>query len=338
MGYYETDDAPRGLTAIMLAFIGPIDAQGEELGRRFQSLGPLIDKRIAAHFGEKYTPTDFSKGMPPLRFANEINSGDPRVKYVTAGYMLPNVPPFGRDDLNKKVFLLNNLVARLDGVMGPMAALVLDPTQRTVGHDDWRNFAIAHESVHSVGTKKVSKLGQPYGGSLEEARADQEGVASLPLAVEKGILSKAEADRACLAMVYTTLRGLSYGMSDFHGIGSFIEFSEHVQQGGLVETADGFYRANFTDDAIYKAATKIARRIEALQIQSATDPDGATKAAEQWLAAAKAKLPVRMRENYIPKLVQMPKDVFPWYHFQFSETVRAEMANRSPNDGPRSLR
>ena len=321
LGFYEVDDSPLGMTAILQGYVGPVDAKSEGLGLKFQQLAPDMEGEVAKGLGKDYTARDFSKGLPPLRFANLVGNGDPRVKYVPGGYYLPNVPPYGDTGVYKKVFALNHQSARLDYVMQPMGDIVIHPSQRNVGKEDFSHFVVAHENAHGVGPEVGQiNLAQPLRGALEEAKADQEGIASLPLAVKKGLLTQSEADKAVVAMVYGLLRGLSYGMSDHHGIGSFIEFAELYKQEGIVES-EGFYKVNFVAGAVYKASQNVARRIEAIQLKSQKDPAGATEEAEKWLKASKKNLPERLKKEFLPQLTAMPKDVYPWYHFRFADAV-----------------
>ena len=205
-----------------------------------------------------------------------------------------------------------------------MGELAIDPSQRNVTDEDVSNFVVAHENAHGVGPREVG-LAQPYRGALEEAKADQEGVASLPLAVANKILTQDQADKAAIAMVYGLLRGLSYGMSDPHGIGSFIEFASLYNEGGIVETKEGLYKTNLANGAIFTAAKKTATRMEQIQVESVKDPAKASKDALTWLEESKAKLPPKMKNEYLAKLEKMPKDVYPWYHFQFSPGVEKDM-------------
>ncbi len=334
IGFYENYDSALGKTAIIEGYVGPVDVALEAKGKSLQKLAPLMDADIVRDLhamGKNYPGKDYSHGLPPLRFANLVAAGDGRVKYVAGGYQLPNVAPFGDDSLYKKVFIINSSEARFADVMLPMAQLVFDPADRDMVQDDWGNFAVMHENAHGVGPVMNSKISPPFFNALEEARADQDGLASTPFALQHGALTEHTARGACLAMLAGHLRGLSYGMSDAHGMGAFIEFAEQVKLGGLVETADGHFRTQCADGTAVRAAATIGHRIDALEFDSAQSPAAATiatDAAAQWLAQSKADLPKIMREKYIPALEKMPKDIFPWYTFQFSPEVERDMVAR----------
>ncbi len=324
LGFYESYKSPFEHNAMMEAFVGPVDQRKEALGKSFQGLVSDMEKGVATSLGKEYEARDFSKGLPPLKFANLISSGDGRIKYVAAAYYLPNVAPHGDDSISKKVFASNNILARFSGVMRPMGDVAIHPSQHYVDENDMAVFAIAHENAHGVAPDRSTTKGLgEFSSALEEAKADLEGIASLPLAVKKEIITQEQADKACVTMLYSYLRGLAYGIDDAHGTGNIIEFTALFKEGGIVEK-DSYYMINFKDGAIYTVATKIARRMEAIQLKSKTKPEEAKAEVATWLETSKKEMPAKMK-TYVGKLEKMPKDVLPWYHFKFSEGVTKQM-------------
>ena len=328
LGFYERDGTAFDSTALMGGYVGPVDKEKVELGKRFQQITPLMEQGAVAYLGKSYTPRDFSK-LPPLLFSNLIGAGDPRIAYVAGGYNLPNIKPYGDGGASKNVIILNNLASRLEDIEKPMGDVAIDPSQRNVSREDLNNFAVAHENAHGMGPlEETTKNLGPYKRSLEEAKADLEGAASFPTAVAKGLLTQEQADRAVISgLLFNPLRGLSYGMSDPHGIAAIIEFASLYKEGGILENANGFYEVNLKEGAIFKAAENVARRIEKLQMESSALGDKAAEEAAKWLAESRENLPSKMKYVYLPKLQQMPRDTFPWYSFKFSDGVAAQMEN-----------
>lgn len=316
LGFYESYNSPFEHTAMMEAYVGPLDPAKLELGKKFQSLVPEMDRALAAEM-PGYTARDFSKGLPPLKFANLVSSGDARIGYVAAAYYLPNVPPHGDESVSKKVFVLNNMIARYLSVMKPMGEIVIHPSQRNVTENGYAIDVIGHENAHGVGVDRTNTqaLGE-LSSAIEEGKADMEGIASLPLAVAKGMITQEEANEGAVSLLYSLLRSLAYGMNDPHGTGAIIEFTSLYKEGGIAEK-EGYFLVNFDGDAIFKAVKKVARRMEKIQFDSQTKGDAAKKELEGWLAASREEMPAKMKE-FVALLEKMPKDVFPWYQFKFS--------------------
>ncbi|MDZ4224748.1 MAG: hypothetical protein U1D33_02460, partial [bacterium] len=253
LGFYESYKSPFEHNAMMEAYVVPLDAGSYVLGERFQGLVPAMESLLAKEM-QGYTPRDFSKGMPALKFANLITSGDPRMGYVPAAYYLPNIPPHGDASISKKVFSINNLQGRFDGVMKGLGDVVVHPSQRNITAADVNIFVVGHENAHGVGVDRSLTNGlREFSSALEEAKADMEGIASLPMAVAEGIITQDQADRAYIGLLYSFLRGLAYGMNDAHGIGNIIEFVELYKAGAIVEK-EGFYAVNLQDNAVAKAS------------------------------------------------------------------------------------
>lgn len=318
LGFYESYNSPFHHTAMMEAFIGPVDREKETLGRKFQGLAPEMEKRLTKALGEKYSPRRFERDLPPLKFAHLIGAGDAIVGYVPAAYYLPNVPPYGDKTVYKKVFASNNILSRFETIMKPMGEWIIHPSQRNVSREDFSLFVIGHENAHGVGLRRdeTQPLGE-FSSAVEEAKADMEGIASLPLAVEQGLLPRDQADRACMATLFSLLRGLSYGMSDAHGVGAIVEFTSLYKEGAIVES-EGYFKVE--PAKFYAAAEKIARRLEGLQLKAHLEGEVARKEFESWLGTSRADMPPLMKEK-LSRLKAMPRDVFPWYTFRFSPKV-----------------
>lgn len=316
LGFYESYNSPFEHTAMMEAYVGPLDPAKLELGKKFQSLVPEMDQALASEM-PGYTARDFSKGLPPMKFANLVSAGDARIGYVAAAYYLPNIPPHGDESISKKVFALNNMIARYLSVMKPMGEIVIHPSQRNVTENGYAIDVIGHENAHGVGVDRTNtqSLGE-LSSAIEEAKADMEGIASLPLAVSKGIITQEEANEAAVSLLYSFLRALAYGMNDPHGTGAIIEFTSLYKEGGILEK-EGTFLVNFDGGAIFKAAKNVARRMEKIQFDSQTKGETAKKDLENWLASSREEMPAKMKE-FVAVLEKMPKDVFPWYQFKFS--------------------
>ena len=326
LGYYEEYHSPLGTTAIMEGFLGVVDEVRNRKAAEFAKLLFWMEDRIAAELGPDYKRRDFTS-VPPLSFEQVVGMGDGRAKYVAAAFYLPNIAPYGQSDKSKKCFLTNNQTSRLDGVILPMAAITMDPDQlKRVNHEDQALFVVGHENAHGAGPSRdyvvrregdkdlrVKDLLKEYDNTLEEARADLEGVASLPEAVRKGIITQRQAENAAIGFVAGLMRGLSLGAEDSHGSGAFVEFTTLHKEGAIYETAAGRYAVNL--EKIFAASDRIAKRMDRIQLT------GDYAGFNDWYHRSVADLPARMRQAYLPILKEMPKDYFPYYRFKFAPGV-----------------
>ncbi len=327
LGYYEEYHSPFEVTAIMEGFIGVVDKKRARQGEKFRDLLPWMEQQIAAELPD-YRRRDF-KALPPLRFINAVAAGDGRARYVPAAFYLPNIPPHGRTDLSKKVFLTNSATARFEGIYRPMAELTMDAAQlRRLNADDIAVFVVGHENAHGAGpgrkyvvredaTKKMTAddLLKEHSSALEEARADLLGLASLTEAVRRGLITRESAENAAIGLVASFNRGLALGVEDSHGKGAFVEFTSLSEQGGIIETPEGRYAANLENGRIFEVARELGNRMTRIQVT------GNYQEYDAWYRHSVSNLPKTMKEKFLPQLKKMPKDFFPYYRLRFSPGI-----------------
>jgi len=322
LGYYEEYHSPFQRTAIMEAFIGVVDRSRESQGEDFRNLLPWMEDQIASYLGPAYLRRNFST-LPPLRFVDTVSVGDARSRFVTIAFYLPNVRPHGRGDLSKKVILVNKSIARFKGTIRPLISLVMDPDQIGRLHpDDIMLFVVGHENAHGAGPGRSYQINGEkttsqdlllhYSVSLEEARADLLGLGSLPEMVRRGIISKEQADHAAIGMVAMLMRGLAMGEEDDHGKAALLTFPLLLEQGAIRETTDGKYAANLDERKIFKTAWELGQQLNRIQAT------GNFQECDALYRHAAERMPLKMKEEYLPKLREMPRDLFPYYRFKFS--------------------
>ncbi|GEM_PF-2820657 len=324
LGFYEEQDSPANTVAIMEMFLGVVDVEREKQGESFRALLPWMEDEIARNLGPDYKRRNFEE-LVPLRFINALHGGNSQARYVPAAFNLPNIPPYGRRDLTKKVFLLKASEARFRDVIFPMAQLTIDPEQLArINIDDALSFIVGHENAHAAGPGHSYVVRQENGENIithallkehylpsEESRADLLGITSLPEAVRRGIINQDGAEKSAISFLASLNRGLALGEEDSHGQGAFMEFTTLFEMGAIVETADGKFKANFKDGLFFTACTELGHRLNKIQME------GDYEAIDQWYKRSVANLPERMK-TYLPQLRKMPRDIFPAYHFKFS--------------------
>lgn len=328
LGYYEEYHSPFHLNAIMEAFIGIVDEEWEKKGQQFRELLYWMEDEIAKDLGPQYQKRDF-KTLPPFKFIQGLSAGDGRAKFVTLAYYLPNVKPYGRADFSKKVLLTNKMLARYDAVARPMAERTMDPAQvARLNPGDISLFVIGHENAHGAGPsrsyvvktdgeKKMTShelLGK-HSSALEEARADMLGLASLPEAVRREIMTQEQADNAAIGLLALLTRGVAMGEEDDHGKSAILTFYALYKNGGILLTPEGRFAANLENGKIFEVCDKIGKKLNKIQMT------GNFRDYDQWYREAQRNLPKKMKEEYLPALRQMPKDFFPYYRFQFSPNL-----------------
>lgn len=324
LGFNEEGHSPSNTTAIMEMFLGVVDATRERQGEKFRALLPWMEGEMAESLGRNYHKKNF-EGLPPLRFVNAMHAGDANARYIPAAFNLPNIPPYGRRDLSKKVFLLKATEARFRDIIFPMARITMDPEQLgRVTTDDALSFVVGHENAHAAGPHRhytvrqeggrditANTLLNEHSSPLEEARADMWGVASLPEAVRRGIINRDEAEKAAICFLASLNRGLALGEEDSHGSGAFVEFTTLFEMGAIVLTPEGRFRANFENDLFFNACQEIGNRLNRIQMT------GNYGEINEWYRHSVEKLPDEMK-NCLRTLRRMPKDIFPHYTFRFS--------------------
>jgi hypothetical protein len=328
LGYYEEYHSPWQLTAIMEAFLGVIDHEQEKKGLAFRELLYWMEDEIERSLGQTYQRRNF-KTLPPLRFARTLSVGDARARFVTLAFYLPNIKPYGRRDLSKKVILINKMLARFEGVIRPLAELTIDPAQfQRLSPNDISLFIISHENAHGAGPGRSYQIKTRDGGettvhtllgahssSLEEARADLLGLASLPEAVRRGMIKQEQGENAASGLLAFLIRGLALGEEDDHGKASYVVFTSLLEKGGIVETPEGRYAVNLSGGKIFQLAEELAQKMNRIQVTADL------KGYKKWYERSKKSLPKKMREEHLPRLNKMPKDFFPYYRFKFSEGI-----------------
>ena len=248
-----------------------------------------------------------------------LRAGDLRHGYQAVADNLPNDPRIHQQKGTKKIFFKNFMDARVNEVILPLAARVMDPAQaRQASADGYMASTLMHEICHGlgpafarVGGKQAdirAAIGGLFGG-LEEAKADVVGMHALKWLVDRNALPKARLEEYYASYVAGIFRTVRFGTGEAHGRAEMMEFN-YLSEQGAIASVSGRYRVDYA-----KMPTALAALAKELLEQEAA---GNRARAEAWFAKYD-----RMPQSLATVLAaanDVPVDVDPI--FSFAEPVR----------------
>jgi hypothetical protein len=247
-----------------------------------------------------------------------FRAGDLRHGYQAVADNLPNDPRIHEQKGTKKIFFKNFMDARVNEVILPLAARVMDPAQaKRASAEGYMATTVMHEICHGLGPafarvkgKNVSireAIGRSFSG-LEEAKADVVGMYALKWLVDKGALPKERLEEYYASELAGIFRTVRFGTGEAHGRAEMMEFNYYTEQGAIVK-ANGRYRVDFA-----KIGDATARLAKELLEQEAT---GDRARADAWFNKYD-KMPADLK-TALAAAKDVPVDVDPI--FSFPETV-----------------
>jgi hypothetical protein len=247
-----------------------------------------------------------------------LRAGDLRHGYQAVADNLPNDPRIHEQKGTKKIFFKNFMDARVDEVILPLAARIMDPAQaKRASAEGYLATTVMHEICHGLGPafarmngKNVSireAIGRTF-SALEEAKADVVGMLALRWLVDKGVLPKERLEEYYASELAGIFRTVRFGTGEAHGRAEMMEFNYYSEQGAFVK-ANGRYRVDYT-----KIGAATARLAKELLEQEAT---GDRARADAWFNKYD-KMPADLKAA-LGAAKNVPVDIDPL--FSFAETV-----------------
>ena len=247
-----------------------------------------------------------------------FRAGDLRHGYQAVADNLPNDPRIHEQKGTKKIFFKNFMDARVNEVILPLAARIMDPAQaKRASAEGYLATTVMHEICHGLGPafsrvngKQVSireAIGKSFSG-LEEAKADVVGMYALRWLVDQGVLPKERLEEYYASELAGIFRTVRFGTGEAHGRAEMMEFNYYSEQGAIVR-ANGRYRVDYAK--IGDATAKLAKE---LLEQEAT---GDRARADAWFTKYD-KMPADLKTS-LASAKDVPVDVDPI--FSFPETV-----------------
>jgi hypothetical protein len=247
-----------------------------------------------------------------------LRAGDLRHGYQAVADNLPNDPRIHEQKGTKKIFFKNFMDARVNEVILPLAARVMDPAQaKRASAEGYLATTVMHEICHGLGPafarvngKNVSireAIGRTF-SALEEAKADVVGMLALRWLVDKGVLPKDRLEEYYASELAGIFRTVRFGTGEAHGRAEMMEFNYFSEQGAFAKT-NGRYRVDFA-----KIGPATARLAKELLEQEAT---GDRARADAWFSKYD-KMPADLRAS-LAAAKDVPVDIDPI--FSLPETV-----------------
>jgi hypothetical protein len=247
-----------------------------------------------------------------------LRAGDLRHGYQAVADNLPNDPRIHEQKGTKKIFFKNFMDARVNDVILPLAARIMDSAQaKRASAEGYLATTVMHEICHGLGPafarvngKNVSireAIGRTF-SALEEAKADVVGMLALRWLVDKGVLPKERLEEYYASELAGIFRTVRFGTGEAHGRAEMMEFNYYSEQGALVK-ANGRYRVDYT-----KIGAATARLAKELLEQEAT---GDRTRADAWFNKYD-KMPADLKAA-LGAATDVPVDIDPI--FSFPETV-----------------
>src|SRR5262245_5604538 len=244
-----------------------------------------------------------------------LRAGDLRHGYQAVADNLPNDPRIHEQKGTKKIFFKNFMDARVNDVILPLAARVMDPAQaKRASAEGYLATTVMHEICHGLGPafarvngKNVSireAIGRTF-SALEEAKADVVGMFALRWLVDKGVLPKERLEEYYASELAGIFRTVRFGTGEAHGRAEMMEFNYYSEQGAFVK-ANGRYRVDFA-----KIGPATARLAKELLEQEAT---GNRSRADAWFSKYD-KMPADLKAA-LGGAKDVPVDVDPIFSFR----------------------
>ena len=248
-----------------------------------------------------------------------FRAGDLRHGYQAVADNLPNDPRIHQEKGTKKIFFKNFMDARVNEVILPLAAKVMDPAQaKQASAEGYMASTVMHEICHGLGPAFARRAGtqtdirEAMAGAfsgLEEAKADVVGMFALKWLADKGALEKNRLEEYYASYVAGIFRTVRFGTGEAHGRAEMMEFNYLAEQGAVVD-AGGRYRVEYA-----KMPDAIERLAKELLEQEAT---GDRARAEAWFTKYDT-IPPALKQA-LDAARDVPIDVDPIV--SFDETVR----------------
>ncbi len=264
-------------------------------------------------------PSLGGKATPMEVMDAPFRAGDLRHGYQAVADNLPNDPRIHQEKGTKKIFFKNFMDARVNEVILPLAAKVMDEASaKRASAAGYMAATVMHEIAHGLGpafARQQGKtidireaIGNVYPG-LEEAKADVTGMVGLEFLIDRGVLKKERLEEYYASYVAGIFRTVRFGVGEAHGRAEMMEFNYLVEQGALVQK-DGRYQVIYA-----KMRDVIARLAKELLEQEAT---GDRARAEAWFTRYDTMPPALA--SALKAAVDVPIDVDPI--FSFPDAIR----------------
>lgn len=297
--YYESDVAWMDLDSPIDVTIGPYEVYMDELFNykaAFEAYITLRDDaetaKLARFSGmlqeiENNLPIEPRYrnprlgAMAPIRVVDEVAiGGEARAGVQTAAFNLPNDERITAEKGSKRVMLKNVQEAKFKAILTPIAAIALDPAQRSlIAFEPFFTHILAHELMHGLGphtivvagkTTTVRQAMREIGSAFEEAKADIAGLFALQYLIDKGVVDKAAEQQMYVTYLAGVFRSVRFGINEAHGKGMAFQFNYLCDNGAFAfDSTAGTFRVDL--ERIKAASRNLTSEIMTIQAEGNYD-------------------------------------------------------------------
>ena len=242
IGPYEVyTDGLYGQKTAFEAFVTVQDPRESGALSHYKALLPDMERNLPVEDRYKNFSRPFAS---PILVADQVHGGGDNVPGVqTIAFNLPNDERVREAKGAKKVILANVLGAKYEGILAPMAGLVLVPEQaRLVTRKYMTSETLFHELSHSLGPGTITlggrqttvnaELKDVYSAS-EEAKADVMGVWNILYLMRRGELPIGEREQLLATYFAGIFRAVRFGTDEAHGRGAALQYSYLAEKGAF---------------------------------------------------------------------------------------------------------
>ncbi len=274
------EDQLYGYRAAYEAYVLIKDLEWSERLARFADYLPDLQRGlpVADAYKQETPGSDADLGAyDVIYYAGHSNAGS-----KTIAINLPNDERVQLQKGTRRLQLKNAMRAKFDQILVPIAAQLIDPSQRQhITFDAFFANTMFHEVAHGLGIKNtinnqgsVREALREHASWLEEGKADVLGLYMIEQLRKRGEISDGELLDNYVTFLASIFRSVRFGSSSAHGQANLVRFNFFREQGAFSRDADsGYYRI---DPLRFAAASENLSRL-ILTIQG--DGDHATATA-----------------------------------------------------------
>lgn len=278
-GPIETyEDQLFGNKASYEAYVLVKDMEWSERLAKYASMLPELQMNLPVD--EKYKAEKPGTDSQLAAFDVIYYAGDCNAGSKTIAVNLPNDEKIQLEKGTRRSQLKNAMQAKFDKILLPIAAELIDESQRDyINFDAFFANTMFHEVAHGLGIKNtldgkgtVREALKEHASALEEGKADILGLYMITQLHAKGEI---EGD---LKSYYTTFmasifRSIRFGTSSAHGKANMIRFNFFKDEGVFMRSEAGIYKIDY--DKMNDAMNALSAKI--LQLQGDGDYEGVVK-------------------------------------------------------------
>ncbi len=180
-------------------------------------------------------------------YAGDCNAGG-----KTIAINLPNDEVIQLEKGTRRLQLKNAMKAKYDEIMVPIAAELIDPSQRKyVTFDAFFANTMFHEVAHGLGIKntvngkgKVRDALLEHHSALEEGKADVLGIYMVQQLHKRGEIT-GDIKEYMTTFMAGIFRSVRFGASSAHGTANMIRFNYFKEKGAFARNSNGTYTLNY---------------------------------------------------------------------------------------------